>query len=520
MQKHNKKIEIIHFIAPYCSNPTAIFNQLCHNRPATLLFESSEINKKSNLQSIILVDTAIRITAIGKIVELKAITQNGASILPLLDYVLPKEVILYKSFNYRKLIFPKINNILDEDTRLRSLSIFDCLRFLVKILQNPKDISNSIFFGGLFSYDLVTEFEFLPYLKKGSNCPDYCFYLAEILIFLDHEKKTSTLKGILFENNNTEKQRIQNRLKKILNILEKNPTSIPCHKIKKEIPNCNLNDEEYKKIIFRIKEFIRKGEIFQVVLSRFFMIPCPFPLASYHALKKTNPSPYMFFMQDYDFILFGASPESSLKYDIHNRKIEIYPIAGTRTRARKKDGSLNRDLDSRIELEMLSDKKELSEHLMLVDLARNDLAKICKPGSRYVSNLIRVDRYSVVMHLVSKVIGILKSDLDMFHAYRACMNMGTLSGAPKIRAMEIIAKEEKRKRGSYGGSIGYFTADGSLDTCIIIRSAYIENGIAKIQAGAGIVIDSIPQSEADESRNKAKAVLNAINNAYSFRELF
>ena len=218
------------------------------------------------------------------------------------------------------------------------------------------------------------------------------------------------------------------------------------------------SDEEYGAVVRKMQRAIRAGEIFQVVPSRRFSLPCPSPLAAYDVLKKSNPSPYMFFMQDNDFTLFGASPESSLKYDAVSRQIEIYPIAGTRPRGRRADGSLDRDLDSRIELEMRTDHKELSEHLMLVDLARNDLARICTPGSRYVADLTKVDRYSFVMHLVSRVVGELRQDLDVLHAYRACMNMGTLSGAPKVRAMQLIAAAEGKRRGSYGGAVGYFTA--------------------------------------------------------------
>ena len=277
---------------------------------------------------------------------------------------------------------------------------------------------------------------------------------------------------------------------------------------------------DISKVVRQMQKAIRAGEIFQVVPSRRFSLPCPSPLAAYDVLKKSNPSPYMFFMQDNDFTLFGASPESSLKYDATSRQIEIYPIAGTRPRGRRADGSLDRDLDSRIELEMRTDHKELSEHLMLVDLARNDLARICTPGSRYVADLTKVDRYSFVMHLVSRVVGELRHDLDVLHAYRACMNMGTLSGAPKVRAMQLIAEAEGRRRGSYGGAVGYFTAHGDLDTCIVIRSAYVEDGIATVQAGAGIVLDSVPQSEADETRSKARAVLRAIATAHHAQEIF
>lgn len=202
------------------------------------------------------------------------------------------------------------------------------------------------------------------------------------------------------------------------------------------------------------------------------------------------------------------------------RRVESYPITGTKPRGRTKDGTLDLDLDSRIEFEMRTNQKELAEHLMLVDLARNDLVRICVTGSRYVSELVKVDKYSHVMHLVSKMIGQLKSGLDALHAYAACMNMGTLTGAPKVRAMQLIAEYEKERRGSYGGAIGYFTDLGNLDTCITIRSAYIEKEIATIQAGAGAVFNSIPNDEVNESLNKAQAVINAIKKAHHLKGNF
>lgn len=187
--------------------------------------------------------------------------------------------------------------------------------------------------------------------------------------------------------------------------------ALPRQSIEDMTLSCNQSDEAFGDVVSQMQEAIRIGEIFQVVPSRRFSLPCPSPLAAYQTLKDNNPSPYMFYMQDQDFTLFGASPESSLKYDADSRQIEIYPIAGTRPRGRRADGSLDRDLDSRIELEMRTDHKELAEHLMLVDLARNDLARICQPGSRYVADLTKVDRYSFVMHLVSRVVGTLREDL-------------------------------------------------------------------------------------------------------------
>ncbi|WP_331828155.1 anthranilate synthase component 1 [Candidatus Blochmannia sp. SNP] len=514
-------IECLNIQVRYHSNPTAVFNQLCNNRNSTLLLESSEINKKHNIESMMIIDSALRITAYGANVTIQALTKNGASLLPLLGRTFPVQVKINKTIDKIKLIFPPIQTMIDEDTRLRSISIFDCLRSLLMITQPLKNIPKAIFLGGLFSYDLISCFESFPKLINTSYaCPDYCFYLAETLLIFDHQQHTASLQSTLFSSNTLEKNRLKTRMNQLKTQLNQTPQTIPYQKVHNMTLHCNPSDEKYKQIIRKIKRAIRQGEILQAVPSRRFFLPCPSPLAAYHILKANNPSPYMFFMQDMIFTLFGASPESSLKYNADTRQIEIYPIAGTRARTYHIDGSLDTDSDNRIELEMRLNHKELSEHLMLVDLARNDLARVCKAGSRYVADLLKVDRYSFVMHLVSRVVGELRHDLDVLHAYRACMNMGTLTGAPKIRAMQLIYEVEGTRRNTYGGAIGYLTGSGSLDTCIIIRSAYVTNQIATVQAGAGVVIDSIPQSEADESRNKARAVLRAIAIAHASKELF
>ncbi|CUX95786.1 Anthranilate synthase component 1 [Candidatus Mikella endobia] len=518
-----KKNEIKVFYTKFNYNinpPTTIFNQLCGTRPATLLLESAEIDKKHDLESMIIIDSALRIISIGQTVIIKAISTNGYALLLQLDYVLPKTVKIIPHHFSRELIFPIIDLTLDEDARLRSLSVFDCLRSLLTLVIQPPNMPKAMFFGGLFSYDLISRFEDIPILQKGQRCPDYCFYLAETLLTINHQQQNCELQCSLFSNNVIEKHRLQYRLKQIKFQLTQSPELIQHQIINSMKLTSNQSDEAYSKIICRMQQEIKQGEIFQVVPSRKFFLPCPSTLAAYHLLKKTNPSPYMFFMQDNEFTLFGASPESSLKYDPNTRQIEICPIAGTRTRSYRIDGTLDVDLDSRIELNMRFDPKELAEHLMLVDLARNDLARICDPGTRYVADLIKVDRYSFVMHLVSRVVGKLRSNLDILHAYIACMNMGTLSGAPKIRAMQLISDVEGERRGSYGGAIGYFTATGILDTCIVIRSAYVENKIATIQAGAGIVLDSIPKNEVNESINKARAVLRAIAMAHNAKEIF
>jgi anthranilate synthase component 1 len=338
--------------------------------------------------------------------------------------------------------------------------------------------------------------------------------VAESLLVVDHQKKNCTLQTSLFNSDANELARVQKRLSEI-SLQCENLLTLPAATVVENAPlQVNISDDDFSKTVTDLKEYVVKGDVFQVVPSRRFSLPCPSPLAAYKELKNSNPSPYMFYMQDELFTLFGASPESALKYAKGTNQIEIYPIAGTRRRGKNADGSINKDLDSRIELELRSDTKENAEHMMLVDLARNDVARISEPGTRHVADLLKTDRYSHVMHLVSRVVGQLRSDLDALHGYQACMNMGTLTGAPKIRAMQLIRQVEKQRRGSYGGAVGYLNGVGDLDTCIVIRSAYVENGIAQVQAGAGVVFDSVPQAETDETRGKAQAVISAIQTAH------
>ena len=274
----------------------------------------------------------------------------------------------------------------------------------------------------------------------------------------------------------------------------------------------NISDNEYYQFVDRAKERIVKGDIFQVVLARTFNVSCSNAYKAYGKLRLTNPSPYMYFLNFGDKELFGASPESALKVN-KKREVYLYPIAGTRKRAIDElTGEINHDHDSRVEFELIEDKKESAEHMMLVDLARNDLAKVVVPGSREVIQLKRIVKYSHVQHMVSEIKGVLKTDIDSLVAYRACANMGTLTGAPKIKAMEIIREQESEGRGYYGGAVCVLNANDEFDSAIIIRSAVVSDGVAKISAGAGIVHDSEPSLEALETVNKAKAVIDACRN--------
>lgn len=506
----------------YYQDPTQVFYQLCDSKPATLLLESAEIDNKQGIKSVMIVDSALRISAINNEVTFKALTTNGEKLLPLLQQAFTDKLDnVQVDEQTLKLVFPTIDSMQDEDSRLKSLSVFDALRTLLTIVNIPEQCGqDAIFVGGLFCYDLVAGFENLPNLPTEQRCQDFCFYLAETILEINHKDHKSILKTTVFTSDSKETERLTQRLTNLQATLNSTMKAIHTQSLTNIDVTCNKSDDDFNTVIKKMQDAIEQGEIFQAVPSRRFKLPCPEPLSAYQILKNNNPSPYMFYMQDSDFVLFGASPESALKYTKATNQVEIYPIAGTRPRGLTTNGEIDFDLDSRLELEMRTDKKELAEHLMLVDLARNDLARICKPGTRYTKDLLKVDRYSFVMHLVSRVVGQLRSDLDALHAYQATMNMGTLTGAPKVRAMQLIAESEKVKRGSYGGAVGYFTANGDLDTCIVIRSAYVEDGIATVQAGSGVVLDSKPQSESDESRNKARAVIRAIMAAHNVEGVF
>ena len=512
----------------YHSDPLRLYQHITQDAPHTMLLESAEIDSKENLKSMVMTHAALMIRCDGYRLLFSALSDNGASLLaPIEQFFSARSSQTQCQRDGHNLVvtLQKDTELKDEDARLKSTSPLDGLRLFVKHIDcgahtdsQSKPAFEDLFLGGVLSYDLIDTVEPLPEAPNGANdCPDYLFYLAETLILIDHKQKHAELITHNFSEGTEEHLEVTQALaERAENIraqceaLAKNATPAPALVGITATEQVNVSDEDFKQTVIDLKEHIIAGDIFQVVPSRSFSLPCPNTLGAYRALRLTNPSPYMFYFRGHDFTLFGASPESALKYEASNNQVEVYPIAGTRKRGKTASGEIDFDLDSRIELELRLDKKELSEHLMLVDLARNDIARISQSGSRKVAELLKVDRYSHVMHLVSRVTGQLRQDLDALHAYQACMNMGTLVGAPKVRASQLVRQAEKTRRGSYGGAVGYLNALGDMDTCIVIRSAFVKDGVAHIQAGAGVVFDSDPQSEADETRQKAQAVISAI----------
>jgi anthranilate synthase component 1 len=270
----------------------------------------------------------------------------------------------------------------------------------------------------------------------------------------------------------------------------------------------NMTEAEFEDAVRKAKEYIFAGDIFQVVPSQRWSGPCPVePFSIYRGLRVVNPSPYMYFLEFEDYAIAGASPEPLVK--VTGEGVEVRPIAGTRPRG------TSPEQDLRVAEGLLRDDKERAEHVMLVDLGRNDLGRVCRYGTVEVGELMTVETYSHVMHIVSSVSGVLEAGMGAMDALRACLPAGTLSGAPKIRAMEIIDELEPAKRGFYGGAIGYLSYSGDLDTCIHIRTVVVKDGVAHIQAGAGIVADSDPAYEYRETKAKAAAMFRAIELACS-----
>jgi anthranilate synthase component 1 len=275
---------------------------------------------------------------------------------------------------------------------------------------------------------------------------------------------------------------------------------------KKAAMTSNLTQKQYEAIVTRMKKYIYDGDIIQAVPSlRLARRTSASPFAIYRALRSVNPSPYMYFLHLDDFHIVGASPELLVR--VEDGIVSNHPIAGTRPRSR--DGQKDKALSE----ELKKDEKERAEHVMLVDLARNDVGRISQPGTVEVTQFMDIERYSHVMHLVSHVQGRLRAGLTPFDALRACFPAGTVSGAPKIRAMQIIAELEPDQRGPYAGAVGYFDFRGNMDTAITIRTIIVKDGTAYVQAGAGIVADSVPENEYRECLNKAQALLTAIDNA-------
>jgi len=406
--------------------------------------------------------------------------------------------------------------VTDEESRLVSTNQMDVIRavgFAFELASKPFRVTCGLL--GALSYDFIDQFEKLPANHEDIlQNPDYELYFADTIFLMDHKNA----KGHIVVNamiTDDDRDMIYNEAMQCFDAyFDKSRESSPAavrYQGDLIAANTDTTRDEYIAMVETAKQHIIDGDVFQVVLSRTLTEPCSAePLDVYRQLRTLNPSPYMFYLNTPNTTLMGASPELNLRVSGNReRYVEIRPIAGTKPRGRK-DGKIDPDTDVRYEAELKLDRKELAEHMMLVDLARNDIARVSEPGSRIVNEMLITERYESVMHLVSNVKGRLRNGLDALSAYLATMNMGTLTGAPKIEAMKIIRNLEKNKRGYYGGAVMYLTVDGQFDSCITIRSLQVCDGQATIRAGAGIVHDSVPDTEFEETQHKADSCLKAI----------
>ena len=388
----------------------------------------------------------------------------------------------------------------------------DTLREVLARYKSPVMEKMPTFTGGLvgyFSYDYIKYSE--PKLKLSSEGqPDFrdmdLMLFNEVIVFDHYRQKIMLITGVMTEDIEGSYQKAEETLGDMAKLIrEGEKETFPTLQLKTEIEPV-FPKEQYCNMVEKAKQYIREGDIFQVVLSDPMKAEAEGSLFdTYRVLRAANPSPYMFYFSSDDIELSGASPETLAKLD--NGKLSTFPLAGTRPRGKTPNE------DKALEEDLLQDEKELAEHNMLVDLGRNDIGKISRIGTVKVEKYMEIERFSHVMHIGSTVTGTIREDKDAVDAVDAILPAGTLSGAPKFRACQIIDQLENNKRGVYGGAIGYLDFAGNLDTCIAIRLVYKKNGTICIRSGAGIVADSVPEKEFEECANKAKAVIQAIREA-------
>jgi len=400
-------------------------------------------------------------------------------------------------------VFESSNPLLEVRKRINQVSV-------AQLPGMPPFTGGAVGYAG---YDVIRYVEHLPHAPlddRGLDDMSFAFYDA-MLVF-DHIDKTLTVLALAWtKTGSSAQQSYQAALDTIQQIVDQlNQPITPLNCVDADLPvgelpvaSSNFTQDQFESAVQKCIEYIRAGDIFQVVLSQRLSLPfAGDPFEVYRSLRVLNPSPFMFFLRTAQTTLVGSSPEIMCR--VVNREMTVRPLAGTRRR-----GSTPAE-DVQLERELLADEKERAEHVMLVDLGRNDVGRVAKYGSIKLPDVMVVERYSHVMHISSTVIGQLRDDCDAFDALMASLPAGTVSGAPKVRAMEIIDELEPQRRGPYAGAVGYIDYSGNMDTCIALRTMVIKDQIAYIQAGAGVVADSQPTSEYEETINKATGLLRAI----------
>jgi anthranilate synthase component 1 len=492
--------------------------------------ESAAKGEKAGTRSLVLPEGMIRLQVRGGEAQYRALRPSARPLLAALAG--PGSMRVADDGLRVRCLRGAADPSLTDDERLRSPSVLDAVRALAGLVRDETaDASPAPGIYGAFSYELVDGWEDLPPRPPDPwNEPDIDVVLGLDAILYDH--RAGEVRIVTRSLDARGEHAADERHRAYLRLLQEEPSaraerersetrwgsggsaprderSMPAKRVVEKEAEADVTEAEFLASVRKFLRHIESGDIFQGVLSRGFSMASGVPpLSVYRELRRENPSPYMFHVELENGVLLGSSPETCIK--VEGRTLEIRPIAGTAPRGFDEGGGIDRELDSRLAIGLLLDPKEQAEHAMLVDLARNDVARVAVPGTRIVEEAFSIERYSHVQHLVSAVKGELRPGLDALHAYRAAANMGTLTGAPKLRAMELIRETEPFARGFYGGAVGYLLEDGTFDSCIAIRSLRALGNRYSTRAGAGIVAASIPERELQETLHKARAVRRAV----------
>jgi anthranilate/para-aminobenzoate synthase component I len=466
------------------TNPKDVFSKIYQDYKHKFLLESKDISQIYGRLSLIGVDPVLKIIGKNNNFSIEAINKRGGRYL--------KE--LSKTSSSIKGTIKRESTEVEESRRSKQKNISQIIRHILETFKTKERTLLGLY--GAFSYDFIRLFEDIGDSLPENNVNDFTLFLYDTFIFFDHLKNNSEI--ILYREKEKEAEESFKKIQTKLHKSEKNPT----YKIKN--PQFSLNKDQYENLVKVARKYAKEGELFEVVFSN--ILKADFegdPYGLYLKYREENPSPYMFFFDFGDEQLVGASPEMMVRYE--NGRVNLRPISGTAKRGK------NPIEDHENMLKLLTDPKEKAELDMLIDLGRNDLSRVCEPGVK-IDDYRFVEKYSKVMHTVAHLSGKLRKGYTALDALIACLNAGTLTGAPKVAAMRVIEKHEKERRGYYGGAIGYLTFSGEMDTGIIIRTAHIKNDHLRFQVGATLLYDSKPKKEYEETINKAQAFLNTFQN--------
>ena len=483
-------------------DPVALHAALTTDGKPPLLF------RRTGGRALIVTDAALKLEATGGAARIEALSEGGTLLIAPIAERLAGHVVEHGPSHLR-LVFERCDDP-DEAVRAAAPSALDALRALLAVaVPRDRDEPFAVVAAGIVGFDHVDMVEALPPRPAG-DFPDVLFVLAETLVAVEPSGAArvlalavgSTDAVVAHRQHHLAAERLA-RLVERCTAAEVAPATPPAQPRQADP---DLDDAAFAATVERLKQHITAGDIFQAVPSRAFRVACDDPPVAFRRLVAVDPSAYHYYFDSGHGTLFGASPETALavRRESDSLTVTVSPIAGTRPRG------ANPDADDRLEADLRLDAKEVAEHLMLVDLARNDVARVAAPGTRRVTRMLGVERFARVMHLVSTVEGRLADGRDAIDAIRACLNVGTLSGAPKLEAIALIRTVETSPRGPDGGAIGWINGHGEMDSAVVIRSALVRGGVAEVRAGAGVVADSDPLAEAAETRAKASAVLAAI----------